>query len=344
MPYQNRTLQNERLTFLFSIVGILSFLSLATAAPITSSNNIFNMLFPKTSADAKSSNNLSAFFSTKNINDVANEDGQTLSIPQVIQDVSWIGSGDTVDDSYAGFIFHRKGLPLNASIQSAFLVLKSSETNSTPISVDIYAESDKQPEQFSSSSKPSDRIIGTDVITYTTTKTWRKDEVVLINVTQVIDQALTANPELQSISLIMKNTSSVAKQRRFFYGKSNTIKSPRLFVRYRMNDVRTDSNVTIPPSSTKLPTRIPTSINITPTPYPTITSAQPITAIPTQRLNNCIITGCSGQICSDQEMYTTCEYKDEYACYRNAKCERQSNGKCGWTMDNSLSQCLSSTR
>ncbi|MDP2647959.1 MAG: PQQ-dependent sugar dehydrogenase [Candidatus Yanofskybacteria bacterium] len=56
--------------------------------------------------------------------------------------------------------------------------------------------------------------------------------------------------------------------------------------------------------------------------------------------DGCRVTGCSGQICSDREVITTCEYKDEYACYQNATCERQSNGQCGWTVTNWLNACL----
>lgn len=54
----------------------------------------------------------------------------------------------------------------------------------------------------------------------------------------------------------------------------------------------------------------------------------------------CLITGCSGQICSDEDVITTCEYKAEYACYKTAKCERQEDGKCGWTPSEDLVTCL----
>src|SRR5688572_4202660 len=37
----------------------------------------------------------------------------------------------------------------------------------------------------------------------------------------------------------------------------------------------------------------------------------------------CRRTGCSGQVCSDQDVVTTCEWKPEYACYDKAPCERQ---------------------
>ncbi len=54
----------------------------------------------------------------------------------------------------------------------------------------------------------------------------------------------------------------------------------------------------------------------------------------------CLISGCSAQVCSDKEVVTTCEYKAAYACYKNARCERQSNGQCGWTETAALKQCL----
>jgi hypothetical protein len=56
--------------------------------------------------------------------------------------------------------------------------------------------------------------------------------------------------------------------------------------------------------------------------------------------DGCIITGCSGQVCSDQEQITTCEYRAEYTCYQSASCERQADGRCGWTTTNDLQKCL----
>lgn len=58
----------------------------------------------------------------------------------------------------------------------------------------------------------------------------------------------------------------------------------------------------------------------------------------------CMITGCSSQVCSDQEVMTTCEYRTEYACYKKAKCERQSNGECGWTQTKELTSCLNGAK
>ncbi|MGZ8216603.1 DUF6748 domain-containing protein [Methylomagnum sp.] len=56
---------------------------------------------------------------------------------------------------------------------------------------------------------------------------------------------------------------------------------------------------------------------------------------------SCHVGGCSGQICSDQaDMASTCEWRSEYACYRTARCERQTGGQCGWTPTQELADCL----
>jgi eight-cysteine-cluster-containing protein len=56
----------------------------------------------------------------------------------------------------------------------------------------------------------------------------------------------------------------------------------------------------------------------------------------------CVTSGCSGQLCVEEgdETVTTCEYRPEYACYKNAKCERQQDGQCGWTQSATLDACL----
>lgn len=54
----------------------------------------------------------------------------------------------------------------------------------------------------------------------------------------------------------------------------------------------------------------------------------------------CKPTGCSGIVCSDEEVMTTCEYKPEYECYKTAVCTRQDDGQCGWTKSAELDACL----
>ena len=54
----------------------------------------------------------------------------------------------------------------------------------------------------------------------------------------------------------------------------------------------------------------------------------------------CRRSGCSGQICSDKMMVSTCEWRPIYACYHDATCEKQSNGSCGWTFTEAAMDCL----
>ena len=55
----------------------------------------------------------------------------------------------------------------------------------------------------------------------------------------------------------------------------------------------------------------------------------------------CVVTGCSGQVCASEEVTTTCEYREEYACYDDAVCEVQESGECGWSETEEFNQCIS---
>ncbi len=68
-----------------------------------------------------------------------------------------------------------------------------------------------------------------------------------------------------------------------------------------------------------------------------VTSTLPVSA-PTAKV--CHPSGCSSQICSDEDVVTDCMYKEQYICYQKATCERQQDGKCGWTNTPDLQACL----
>lgn len=58
--------------------------------------------------------------------------------------------------------------------------------------------------------------------------------------------------------------------------------------------------------------------------------------------NGCIVGGCSSEICSDEgeePAVSPCIFQPEFACYRTARCEKQSNGSCGWTQTDELLEC-----
>lgn len=68
------------------------------------------------------------------------------------------------------------------------------------------------------------------------------------------------------------------------------------------------------------------------------------TPSPSNSVTGCRVTGCSGQICSDQEVASTCEYRTEYACYRTATCTRLNTGRCGWVQNAALTECIARAR
>ena len=78
-------------------------------------------------------------------------------------------------------------------------------------------------------------------------------------------------------------------------------------------------------------------VNVTP-PAPTSTTP-PVVTPPVA--GKCYVGGCSSELCSDQPgMVSTCIYKEEFACYKTATCERQTSGQCGWTQTTELNACL----
>lgn len=67
---------------------------------------------------------------------------------------------------------------------------------------------------------------------------------------------------------------------------------------------------------------------------------------PSPTSKSCWTSGCSGQLCIETPIElragtsTTCEWKEEYACYKLSTCEVQPNGQCGWTHNPEFTACL----
>jgi eight-cysteine-cluster-containing protein len=57
--------------------------------------------------------------------------------------------------------------------------------------------------------------------------------------------------------------------------------------------------------------------------------------------DDCVVTGCSGQLCAAAPTASTCEFLPEYACYRDdvTSC-RCNDGVCGWAQTDALATCL----
>lgn len=72
---------------------------------------------------------------------------------------------------------------------------------------------------------------------------------------------------------------------------------------------------------------------------PEIVTSTIATPVPTTT-KSCRPSGCSSQVCSEEDVVTDCMYREEYICYQKAKCERQPDGKCGWSETTELKACL----
>ena len=58
----------------------------------------------------------------------------------------------------------------------------------------------------------------------------------------------------------------------------------------------------------------------------------------------CKLSGCSHEICADENVITPCIWRPEYGCYKKALCEVQSNGSCDWTKTPGLEDCLANSK
>jgi eight-cysteine-cluster-containing protein len=56
---------------------------------------------------------------------------------------------------------------------------------------------------------------------------------------------------------------------------------------------------------------------------------------------SCVVGGCSGQLCADEPLASTCEWRPHYACFREAHCGRFGPARsCGWEQTPELAACL----
>lgn len=62
---------------------------------------------------------------------------------------------------------------------------------------------------------------------------------------------------------------------------------------------------------------------------------------------DCLASGCSGQLCIPRDeadaAFSTCEWRDEYACYREDDCICNNN-KCKWAGNEAFSECIKALR
>jgi len=87
-------------------------------------------------------------------------------------------------------------------------------------------------------------------------------------------------------------------------------------------------------------TSSPSSATPAPSIAGTASPAVSVAAVQCRSDADCVVSGCSGQVCQSkttEPAVTTCEYTDEYACYKPEGCLCQ-EGSCAWS--DSTVQCI----
>ncbi len=54
----------------------------------------------------------------------------------------------------------------------------------------------------------------------------------------------------------------------------------------------------------------------------------------------CVVSGCSGEICAAEAMDSPCVYQAWYECLQYAQCGTTADGSCGWVGDELFEQCM----
>ncbi len=71
----------------------------------------------------------------------------------------------------------------------------------------------------------------------------------------------------------------------------------------------------------------------------------PVAPSSTVAKGECRPSGCSGEVCSDEDMVSTCIYKPEFACYQKATCgKNKTTGKCEWEQTTELKNCVAKAK
>lgn len=157
--------------------------------------------------------------STESKNDIVNEEDGTLTFSKEVLSASYIGSGKSAN-TYLAFRFKNTATLTASNISSATIDIVSPVDSWINISNDIYLEKSLTPTVYSTSSKPSQRVLTTAKATFSNNVKWTKDKKYSIDITAPLKELLAVgNPTY--LNVIIKNTANQPWARKFFYSSFN---------------------------------------------------------------------------------------------------------------------------
>ncbi len=204
--------------------------------------------------------------------DDVNEDNTTFS---TTDSPMWVGNASSATASYLGLRFQTVSIPKDATITSAHLEFNSSQAQWHTISFTLGADASGNSPVFSTTAKPSQRTLGSQLFNHTSntnwaTNTWYAMDEIAPIIQQVVNRSDWASGN--SISLVLKGTSTAWGRKFIKSYDGGAATAARLVVDYTTG--------TITPTPTITLTLTPT-LTSTPTLAPTITPNPSFTATPT---------------------------------------------------------------
>lgn len=149
----------------------------------------------------------------------------------------WAGNGGSIANSYLGLRFNNVTIPRGASIAAAYLEFYSSknQTFSNPVAAQVYTQLADNAATFSSTSRPSQRALSTNVVPNSSSLSWNTNTWYTFQAgLQTVISEVTNRPGWQSgnsLAFIIRGNSGDAVRRRFFRSfEHNPTLSARLVV------------------------------------------------------------------------------------------------------------------
>ncbi len=226
--------------------------------------------------------------------DTANEDGTIYTTNST---TIWLGNAGSKTASYTGIRFNNVAIPSGATITSAKLRVYSSQSQWIGISLSMAGELAANSAAFSSTSKPSQRLLTTKKVTHTSNVSWAAnswytlDEMAPV-VQEIVSQ--TAWKSGNSLTLVIKGTGNSWGRKNVTTWASTVNNGPQLLITYTSGSATVvppaPTATALPPTATALPptaTALPatptnpaTALPATATPVPPTATPLPATATP----------------------------------------------------------------
>lgn len=189
---------------------------------------------------------VNATYNVKTNNDIMNQDGNEISRGT---NQMWIGTGKNATRSYLGMRFMGNPIPEGAVIEAAEITFTSATKQWISLSTTIYAENNASPQQFSTSSTPSQRQLLPTTKSTRDNISWEQDKPYSYDITDVVKEAYSTNGMKGSISIIMQGKGN-AWSRKFVYGSPNSLKAPKLQIKYTVKGNQQPTITEVPNSPT----------------------------------------------------------------------------------------------